>query len=182
MSEHHSVAPPGAPPRPGEFRRWLAWLPVVLWMFLIFVGSTDVLSETRTSRFLVPFLRWMVPGISPTAINRAQAFIRKSGHFTEYAVLAASVMFALRCSVPLGAGGRFRRHAALTILLCAVYAMSDEFHQSFIPTRQASVIDVLIDTSGATAAVLFWGGLRRLRRRRLQPGVEGGAGPAGELR
>ena len=37
------------------------WTSVIGWMFLIFVGSTDVLSAEQTSRFVVPFLLWLDP-------------------------------------------------------------------------------------------------------------------------
>jgi hypothetical protein len=45
-------------------------------MLLIFVGSTDVLSAEHTSRFLVPFLRWLDPHISLAAINAIQLAVR----------------------------------------------------------------------------------------------------------
>ena len=123
------------------------WLPVLVWLSLIFVGSTDVLSAEHTSRFLVPFLRWLNPDISLSAIDRIQIFIRKLGHVTEYAILAALLWRALR-------GGTNLR-AKLSILFlavafaCGVFAVSDEFHQSFVPSRTPSPHDVMIDICGA---------------------------------
>src|ERR1700756_3440696 len=72
------------------------WMPAILWMALIFIGSTDVLSAEHTSRFLVPFLRWIDPHISWAALNEIQFAIRKLGHLTEYAILAAFLWRGLR--------------------------------------------------------------------------------------
>jgi VanZ family protein len=53
----------------------------------------------------------------------------------------------------------------LAILFAALYAASDEFHQSFVPSRGPAVGDVLLDTEGATAAQLaMWLVLRRENR------------------
>jgi VanZ family protein len=57
-----------------------------------------------------------------------------------------------------------------TVLIVAGYAALDEFHQSFVPGRQAAVGDVLIDASGGIAAqlvaslVVLFGGVRQQRR------------------
>jgi VanZ family protein len=123
------------------------WMPAIFWMALIFLGSTDLLSAEHTSRFLVPFLRWLDPQISWAALNAIQTAIRKLGHVTEYAILAALLWRALRG----GAAWRTKMSILFGIALigCAVFAVSDEFHQSFVSSRTASGNDVLIDISGA---------------------------------
>jgi hypothetical protein len=60
------------------------WMPTILWMALIFLGSTDLLSAEHTSRFLVPLLRWLDPQISWAALNAVQTAIRKLGHVTDF--------------------------------------------------------------------------------------------------
>ncbi len=51
------------------------------------------------------------------------------------------------------------------VFLVALYAASDEVHQLFVPNRQASVVDVMIDTTGAVLGVgLLWGVGRCLKR------------------
>src|SRR6266404_679946 len=72
------------------------WMPAIVWMAVIFLGSTDMLSAEHTSRFLVPFLRWIDPQISLVALNAIQLGIRKLGHLTEYAILAMLLWRALR--------------------------------------------------------------------------------------
>ena len=74
-------------------------------------------------------------------------------HFIIYAVLAVSVLFAL----PEAKYRQYpRRISLLVVLFCILYGISDEFHQSFVPGRFASVVDLAADTAGAVAAVLLW--------------------------
>src|SRR6266446_5534262 len=72
------------------------WLPVLIWLGFIFVGSTEALSAEQTSRFLVPFLRWLDPHISDATIATIHFVVRKLGHITEYGVLAMLLWRALR--------------------------------------------------------------------------------------
>src|SRR5690242_15021856 len=109
------------------------WLPIVAWLGLIFLGSTDVLSAEHTSRFLVPFFRWLDPQISWAALNSIQTIIRKLGHLTEYAILATLLWRAL-----VSVHWKSSTLLAISLAGCAVFAASDEFHQSFIPSRTSS--------------------------------------------
>jgi VanZ family protein len=134
-------------------------------MALIFIGSTDVLSAEHTSRFLVPFLRWLDPHISFATIIAIQTLIRKVGHVTEYAILAILFWRALRG----GEGLRTRNWLVFfgAWIACALFAASDEFHQSFVPSRTASVHDVMIDICGALIGLLLC--LAFGRAKKLEP-------------
>jgi VanZ family protein len=140
-------------------------MPAIVWMALIFLGSTDMLSAEHTSRFLVPFLRWIDPQISFATLNAIQFGIRKLGHLTEYGILAMLLWRALR--------GGTRRQMKMSILFlvawvaCVVFAASDEFHQSFVPSRTASGNDVLIDICGALIGLMIcwlFGSRRNLQK------------------
>ena len=121
------------------------------------------MSVEHTSRFIGPFLRWFDPTISPFTILRVQFFMRKLAHVSEYAVLA---VLLYRAFVHTALKGRRALSAGLVLLLCAAYAATDEFHQSFVPSRTASVRDVMIDICGATLAVmLYWS----IATRRIMP-------------
>src|SRR5205823_2472657 len=98
------------------------WLPAIAWMILIFSGSTDVLSAHRTSRFIGPFLRWLKPDISDQAVGRVQLVVRKTGHLTEFAILAVLFWYAWR--KPLQNEQRPWRwsEAAAALALAAAYA------------------------------------------------------------
>jgi VanZ family protein len=127
------------------------WLPVFIWLGVIFAGSTDILSAEHTSRYLVPFLRWLDPQISVSTIANVHFALRKLGHLTEYGVLAALLWRALRNGTNLRA-----RMSTLFVgvwVVCAIFAMGDEFHQSFVASRTMSLLDVMIDISGAVAGL-----------------------------
>ena len=126
-----------------------AWLPVVLWMGFIFFMSTDVGAAPHTGGLLEPLLRWIHPGISAEAIEWAHFVVRKCGHLSEYAVLALLTWRALWLAGSEKARSSAIRCAAWAWLIATVYAGTDEFHQWFVPTRTASVRDVMIDSCGA---------------------------------
>jgi VanZ family protein len=136
-------------------RRFLKyWLPVLVWMIFIFVGSTDLLSAEHTSRYIGPFLRWFSPDVSDATIDSVQLVVRKLAHLTEYAILAALLFRALRMF-------------GVAFLVAAIYAALDEFHQSFVATRTASPWDVAIDCVGAIAGPVLYG-LARKRKGRAE--------------
>ena len=114
------------------------WIPVIAWGVLIFYLSTSAFSASNTSRFIDPFLRWLIPGISIGAIDTGHFLIRKSAHFTEYGVL-----FWLLIRGPMA------RRPYMALMMCAVYALTDEGHQFFVPGRGASLYDVALDSTGA---------------------------------
>jgi VanZ family protein len=110
------------------------------------------MSAQHTSRFIVPFLRWLNPDISWAAINTIHTVIRKLGHVSEYAILALLLWRAL-CS---GAALRIKTPILFgaVVLGCAVFAVGDEFHQSFVRSRTPSDRDVLLDSAGALFGAL----------------------------
>ena len=163
------------------------WLPVLLWMGLIFTASSDTHSFARSSRILAPLLHWLFPHLPEDTVNFIVLLARKGAHLTEYAILALLLWRALRKPVkndarpPAGPKppptkpaepqpGRMPEHESrtlrrgkgpwnwrevrLVLLIVALYAASDEFHQLFVASREAAVHDVVIDTAGGTAGLL----------------------------
>ncbi len=84
----------------------------------------------------------------PTPAEEALARVGdKALHVLEYMVLALLLAFAIGSGPP----PRLRRWAPLIALAVAVvYAATDEFHQSFVPGRDADVLDYVADLAGAT--------------------------------
>ena len=140
------------------------WLPLLIWLGVIFVGSTSVMSTEHTSRYIVPFLLWLKPGMSPAAIWTILVVVRKCAHVTEYAVLALLLWRALR-NVPVLCTKTLMVFGAV-LLGCALFAASDEFHQTFVKSRTPSVRDVLLDVMGALLGLLI--GVSVARRRPKQ--------------
>ena len=127
------------------------WL--IGWICLIFI----------TSCFVVPFETWIhfIQGLSSSNafkqwFNRFWIgdwfFIVKGWHMTEYAVLTSLSTVALRKGRIGGAAGSIW----IAFGLAAVFAASDEWHQTFVPGRDGCLRDVLIDIGGAFLAALGW--------------------------
>jgi len=132
------------------------WLPVICWMAFIFWMSTEAFSSENTSSLLEPVLRYLFPETLPQQAALIHALIRKAGHVIEYFILSILLFRAFR-----GDSGQSWswRWALLAVVAIILYAGSDEFHQFFVPSREASVTDVAIDTAGGIFAQLmsaFW--------------------------
>jgi VanZ family protein len=154
-------------------RRFLKyWLPLLIWLGVIFVGSTSVMSAENTSRYVVPFLLWLKPGMSPRTIWVILVIARKCAHVTEYAVLALLLWRALR-SIPVLRTKTFLLFG--TVLLgCAAFAASDEFHQTFIKSRTPSVRDVFLDVAGAFVGLLIGAGFTHRDPKKSQRTIQSG--------
>src|SRR5260370_26324434 len=104
------------------------WLPVLIWLAVIFLGSTNLMSAEHTSRFIVPILLWLRPGMAPKSIWIILVIMRKCAHVTEYAILALLLWRAVRGGPALHMKMSLLFGAVL--LASALFAASDEFHQS----------------------------------------------------
>ena len=106
--------------------------------------SNEVVEQLKdyveTIECLAPFIRKM-------NLSYPRIRIRKVAHFTIYLVLGFVSYLALPRQCPL------RKKMALVISLCFIYAITDEFHQSFVPGRAPEVRDVLIDTLGSSVGM-----------------------------
>ena len=91
--------------------------------------------------------------MSPMAIWTILVVVRKCAHVTEYAVLALLLWRALR-SIPVLRAKTLMVFGAV-LVGCALFAASDEFHQTFVKSRTPSVRDVLLDIGGAVVGLLI---------------------------
>lgn len=145
---------------------WLAWAgPPLLLMTVIFLvgGDRGASGESRglLSHFLARLAPWLYERLSPDQLEAVNHYLRKTLHFTVYAVLAGLDARAL-----YGACGRLTPLLARGAFAAAVaWAAVDEFHQSFFPSRGGSPYDVLLDASGAAAgALVYYLWIRRTSR------------------
>ena len=141
------------------------WLPVLIWMVVVFTASSDAHSYDRSSRIIGPLLRWLFPHISANTVDWVVFIARKCAHVAEYAILALLLWRALR-RPQRGQRRPWKwQEAGAALLLVAAYAVTDEFHQIFVPTRTPAVHDVIIDTLGGAAGLFaLWLIGRRQKR------------------
>ncbi len=108
------------------------WLPTVIWAIVIFSfssGSTPTTSQIYWQDFI----------------------IKKSAHVFVYSILSLLVYRSLKHTTHFPRPYLLLFALALTVL----YAISDEFHQSFIPGRDARFRDIMIDTIGSALALFL---------------------------
>ena len=155
-------------------RKWLLaflWLLVIAVAAMIFFFSAQSGEESaKTSTGLaVFFLNLVVPGFDGlTAAEKAVyfdkivLFVRKTAHFTEFALLGASLRLLFHALA-------LRRPVLIAWAAGTLYACTDELHQMFVAGRGAMWQDVCIDSAGVLTAVLLvtlWLRRRAERRRR----------------
>jgi len=135
------------------------WLPAVAWMAMVLAASSDPFSAKNTGEVLHAVLSWIFGQIDAVTFGLVHFLVRKSAHFTEYAILSALWFRAIR--VHLNSLWRIR-WALIGLIISLSVAILDELHQSFVPSRTGSAHDVLLDFSGAMfAQLLIWYALRR---------------------
>lgn len=127
------------------------WLPVIFWVCFIFWMSTETFSAENTSSVVEKVVTFLVPMISSQGLDLVHAVIRKVAHVTEYFILSLLLFRAFRGGSSASWNCRWPFFAFIVVVLCAV---SDELHQSFVPTRMGSYLDVGIDTAGGLLAQL----------------------------
>ncbi|OGS46261.1 MAG: hypothetical protein A2539_02725 [Elusimicrobia bacterium RIFOXYD2_FULL_34_15] len=108
------------------------WLPVFIWCCLIFYLSD-------------------IPGLE-SGLGLYDFVLRKGAHITEYFVLTLLLYRAFRKSFFLS----FSAIIFWSSFLSFLYAVSDEFHQTFIPNRDGNYGDVLIDAIGILLAIFIY--------------------------
>lgn len=133
-------------------KRLLSWMAVAAWMVVIFLLSAQTGKDSgdtsgRILRLAMKLIYWNFEDFSPERKESLMAvwgvIVRKGAHFTEYAVLGALLCNALR-SYALSAKLRW----LLPVAIGALYAVTDEIHQYFVPERACRLLDMGIDTAG----------------------------------
>ena len=130
---------------------------VIFWMGVIFcLSSQPAVSSAEASGTLAEWLlglsykicRGNPPDLITGVILKGDHFVRKTGHFIEFFILGLLVVsFFKRMNI--------KRHIALSITICLLYAVSDEVHQSFVPGRGPLLSDVLLDSASAGIGIFL---------------------------
>jgi len=110
------------------------WSPPLLWMTTIFYFSSQ-LHVTVTGRFLFDFV------------------IFKVLHMIEYAILYF-LLFRAVYSLPKPQF-TLKNQFLFGLIIASIYALSDEIHQTFVPTREGKIRDVIIDITGILLMYIY---------------------------
>ena len=140
----------------------LSWSLVILWMGLIFFFSHQPATESSElssgiTEVIVDVVNIIVPDNDLISNqDRISFIVRKSAHFGVYLVLGLLVSNGLIYS-NISKSKVFY----LALLICVLYAISDEFHQLYVPGRSGQVSDVLLDSTGSLSGILLMNAIRR---------------------
>lgn len=145
---------------------------IVTLAFMVFIFSMSAENGPQSSSLSGQVCRKIgeifVPGFKNESAAAQAAFIdsitfvvRKAAHMTEYAILAI-----LWCTTLGALGVCGKKKILIAFLIAFGYACTDEFHQSFVPGRGPSPVDVMIDSTGAAIGLLLRTLVLRLHRRR----------------
>lgn len=141
-----------SPPSYARLRAALSWLLTLFWAGLIYQFSSEAYGASVTAWLLELGLDFLHIRVTPQTFEGLHFLLRKSAHISEYAIFAVLIYHSLEARHPRG----WRAKPALRAVLAAgVYALTDEYHQSFVPGRTASLSDCGIDTCGAALGVLL---------------------------
>ena len=88
-----------------------------------------------------------------------QVFVRKAAHFTIYAVLGvfSFLTFITYKNIPI------KIRFLIISMVCLLYSISDEIHQTFISGRSGELRDVCVDFCGSLAGIIFIGLISRMK-------------------
>lgn len=118
---------------------------VIIWMTIIFIMSSfNSIESSNQSNFIVDVIANI---FHITNINILSIIIRKLAHYTEYLILGILVM---------NLNNKKSKSIYLSIIICLLYAISDEFHQSFVPGRSCQLYDVAIDFFGSLTGIFIY--------------------------
>ena len=157
-------------PRPLTPRGPARFLPPLLWMGLITLGSSSLLSGGRTGPWMLALLGALAPWASAALLDAAHFGLRKVGHLVEFGVLAVLWYRALAPS---------SRAVTAAFVLAAAYGGLDEIRQGLDPSRVPAVGDVAVDALGALLGLAAWTEPGRLRTAALRAAAWGVALLAG---
>lgn len=155
----------------GIFALFLALTVLLAGAIFYMSGEPAVESEARSTSLTAGIVKLFHPGFGdlPEAeqaaiLASADHVLRKCTHFCVYAALGALLLLDSLCFA-----AKPPVHILRALLAAALYASSDEIHQSFVPGRGPAVTDVLLDSAGALCGILFiwllvWAVLRRKRK------------------
>lgn len=113
-----------------KLAKW--WLPVIVWMIVIFIGSS-------------------IGNVPRVGGKTTDGIVHRAAHILEFAILGALLLRATSKDKPIT-----KREVIVTLIVVALYGASDEFHQRFTPGRSSEGLSVLFDVAGGLIGAWAW--------------------------
>lgn len=118
---------------------------VILWMGLIFkMSSYNGIDSGNQSGFIVNFIANI---FNINNLDIISFIVRKIAHLSEYLILGILVHNLIK---------NYNKKTFIAILICIIYAISDEIHQIFVPGREFKLLDICIDSLGSIIGIYMY--------------------------
>lgn len=137
-----------------EKNKIVSWIFVCVWMALIFYLSHQSGEESsELSSGVMQTIVTIITSVLPLKIDLSQfhLYIRKGAHFFAYFMLGILVINALKKNEKI-----IWKDLVYALMICVIYAISDEIHQVFVPGRSGEVRDVIIDSAGSLSGIMIY--------------------------
>ncbi len=115
-------------------------------IFIFIMSHSNGLESENQSNFIVNFINNILKLENTEVIG---IIIRKLAHLFEYFVLGILMFNCLK-------GYNIKRIILISLVLCSIYAITDEIHQLYIPGRSGNLIDVMIDAVGSVIGIILY--------------------------
>ena len=142
-----------------RMRKKVCFVLMIVWMIVIFAFSSrnaDLSTQDSHSigmllgRLILPTFQNLDADRQLSFANKVDHPVRKLAHMAEYAVLGLLISGSYTDRTK-----KWLDRIRVPFIIGAVYAVSDEVHQMFVPGRSCEVKDMMIDSSGVLIGVLF---------------------------
>lgn len=150
-----------------NIRGIIKWGLVFAWMLVIFMLSAQQSSESSSlssgiTRFVLNIINGLLPRIE-IEFDAFSHFVRKSAHFIAYLILGILSLHAIEEEKDTKSTWFIK-----ALLICVFYAMSDEFHQLYVPGRSGEIKDVLLDSTGSLVGIIGYFFVRHRVKKRAE--------------
>ena len=121
----------------------ISWTLLIGWMLFIFCMSNQPAEvSTKQSDLVIKLFSAIGIDLNTHLGSFASFVVRKAAHFTEYFILYCFAILVCKNYIDI------KRARIYSLFIVLGYAITDEFHQYFIPGRSMAIRDVIIDFSG----------------------------------
>lgn len=139
---------------------WCATLGLMIGIF-IFSSQPSVKSSALSGEIVEKVVKPILHLLHMKYHEFYHTLVRKTAHFTFYGLLGISAFNLLQSY-------QIRKTLFPSLVICFLYACSDEYHQTFVPGRSGQFSDVCIDLAGSLFAILTMLFLRRVVKNRIK--------------
>ena len=128
-----------------KIKKIISIILVILWMGLIFkMSSYNGIDSGNQSGFIVNFIANI---FNINNLDIISFIVRKIAHLSEYLILGILAHNLIK---------NYNKKTFIAILICIIYAISDEIHQIFVPGREFKLLDICIDSIGSIIGIYMY--------------------------